>query len=462
MTTLQGKIIKFDWDYINSQDDTVEALICLTWAERQILLTMLDYIGWKTRWYSPTGATISQDAIDLWRDRISGELMFGNCWDCSDVIQCVIDDIDGGGDIFIKIGVIIGGGSGGIDTIFDPPGSFYENLADGIETCDKDYLFGFTLQLVQFINRVITDCFQQLEALTNFVEFFQALADGIPYLTQFTDMLALFQSNIYENYLASYDVDYENGLACELMCHAFLNNCELTWELLLEILHGRTSQDWQNLTPRDFFAALFGGSWGGDLYADVGFYLFAYVLAQSQEFFGIRLEHVQSLSTALLNDPNEDWAILCDCAWVIDILLDSEHEEAYWTVVYGDLQINRVASVGIPAISKRGLVINIIYPENDAPTDLVQVYYRYDGLGENPQGKLSLFNVSDVELDSKTFTPAILSGTTWSVYTWHFGIASDVHRVKIELYANTVDDEGYGAISTNEVILAGTGDNPFA
>lgn len=65
---------QIDWDFVSTRPDD---LTCYRLSKKQvaILLAFTEYIGWKTRWFSPTGAVISQDQIDAWQSAIETALM---------------------------------------------------------------------------------------------------------------------------------------------------------------------------------------------------------------------------------------------------------------------------------------------------------------------------------------------------------------------------------------------------
>lgn len=74
-----GKIIQLDYDFISSIPDR-SCLYCLTDAEVQVILGLLDYVGWRTRWYSESG-TIDQQFISDLQGDIGVRLMRGCCGD---------------------------------------------------------------------------------------------------------------------------------------------------------------------------------------------------------------------------------------------------------------------------------------------------------------------------------------------------------------------------------------------
>ncbi len=70
----KGEIWNYD-HYI--PDETKECLYCLTDKQAEILRGILVPIAWKTRWFSPTDATIDGDLIEQFRDGLIRRLMMG-------------------------------------------------------------------------------------------------------------------------------------------------------------------------------------------------------------------------------------------------------------------------------------------------------------------------------------------------------------------------------------------------
>lgn len=78
--TVQGKIIQLDYDFITSL--TGECSYCLTDAQVQMILAVLDYYSWSTRWFSDSGV-IDQSVINGLTADLGARLMCGCCPDNS-------------------------------------------------------------------------------------------------------------------------------------------------------------------------------------------------------------------------------------------------------------------------------------------------------------------------------------------------------------------------------------------
>lgn len=356
----RGKVIQFDWDYIGAKDDDENVSICLTWAERQILLTTLDYVGWLTRWYSPTGATIDQDQIDEWRDSIAGKLMFGVCpVDCDDVIACVIAALGGTGTLAEALDDWLNDqiqtDQDTIDNIQHPGAGDGQNplvTTVGLTDCDEDELYGFALQIVQLMNTMILDAFEILEVLTNGIEFLAGLSEVIPSMvTQTLDIINYFQEALVENYEANYSVALETQYACDLFCIALSpgHECTLNWWDIYTYFMTKFGAELADATLSDICGAIAAGEWEGSEICDACMAILANVLYHGGSWANYSLQFIQTYLPSLTNDPDSDWETNCtDCIWLFeaDFTVDNGGFEKTTDFLVGAGQGEYVASSG--------------------------------------------------------------------------------------------------------------------
>jgi hypothetical protein len=69
-----GKVLQVDYDYIRSLSEE-GCCYCLSEQHVAILLAFIDYVGWPTRWYSPTDAEFDTDWLQAIQAQIGGRLM---------------------------------------------------------------------------------------------------------------------------------------------------------------------------------------------------------------------------------------------------------------------------------------------------------------------------------------------------------------------------------------------------
>lgn len=461
---MKGKVLQWDYDFIKSKDNVDTIAVCFTYRERQILLSMLDYIGWSTRWFSPTDQTIDQDDIDAWRDSIGKKLMFGDCpVDCDEVWYCILPTGESIPDDLLSwlIGQL---GSNGdvINIINNPPASSTPPaiVDEPIYTnCDSDYLYGFILQLVKFINTAIENSYERFEAATNTLEAYQAISEEIPIMTEVTDFVAYLQDTIVEEYLAAYDTAYENEVSCDLFCLARRpgNECTLTWNELYEYFLARLGAGLANKDILDLLQFILGGGWNGTEFADASFAAFCGIMYYAGEWTGLTLPLIQKYWTSFTNDPNSDWETLCDeCAWQVDYTYpDSQIDD--WSIIYGvyDGTHHWIASEDDPGVHETAKVERTFSPAFDGLKEVwcdgckIQTSGNHDGYGVyfhvvHGGGTYDVQWVGDPDgANAKAIMPSTFNGVTY---------------ITIEVREDSVGDGGF--TRHMGISLLGAGDNP--
>jgi hypothetical protein len=182
-----------------------------------------------------------------------------------------------------------------------------------IDTCDKDELFAFCLQLVQLLNRLVLDLYEILELASNLAEAVVMVTREASGLTAVIEYIEWLQDTAIEAYEANYDVALENEYACELMCRALINDCQLTWNDVFLYFAEKCGQMsiWQNLSSMLTFAV--SGTWIGDQFCHLSLAACTYVLALGGDWTGVTLEDINRIWQSYLNDSNPDWGTLCEC-----------------------------------------------------------------------------------------------------------------------------------------------------
>jgi len=455
-----GKIIKWDYDFI-SGESTDETPVCLSDQERQILLSVLEYVGWSTRWYSDIGTAINQDVIDLWKDNLAYKLM-GECMvDCADVWACLgitgdipeslsdwlIDQVTNNGDV--------------IESVSNPSITVPSPVSTDVmfEGCDLDSVFGFVLQLVQWCNTAVTNGYEKLELITNQIEFAMVAAQEIPYVTEVASFVDYMQEQITEAYLAAYDETYENEVACALFCIAIdpeNTTCSLTWEQCYEYFLDRFGAGLANKNIIDLLNFIGGGGWAGTEFCDASIALFCGIMHFGGEWFGLTLQGIQKFWSSWFNDPNSDWETLCECGWThtFDFSVDQQGFVAvvggegdprakyipasYWTngtdssAYYDECRITRTTVPTIDAITK--------------------IRFTYDALTD---GSIK------GQFGSAAFgTIGVLNAGSMATTTVNFAVAKYVDNGVLRFDLDNASLVN-GNIKLRSVKLWGTGEDPF-
>lgn len=479
---MHGKIIKFDYDWIVSKTDTERYSVCLTWAERQILLTLVDYIGWSTRWISPTGQTIDTDKIQAWRETITGELMSMCPVDCDDVIACVIAEIGGTATTLedaLRDWLREHGSTNPelypADQDIPPVEGVTENL--NIEGCDNNAMFGFTKQLVAFIDDLIQAFFNDIELASNKLELFDAVFDSVPVLTNVLQLVDYYIDSIVENYVAAFDSELENQIACDWFCIMVApgSDCTFTWDDIITYLNQKLAYSLSDVNLEDWADFVVAGTWTGDEPVYIMFMTVAAVLSMGADWTGITLAYIQRAIAAFFNDPDPDWSTLCtQCYWTYTI--DFTTEQGDWAVSTDFLNINQgtyVASTGWRTTwqnngsggddSTRALCIAHPMSANSI-INTVSVHYtntnsgHWDGSG--------VFNHAFIRTPSLVFSEhspvSLPNGAQGLSYTGD-GVMEEQAEFVISLYSGRwySDSDPGGQCTLTSITVSGVGDNPF-
>lgn len=185
-------------------------------------------------------------------------------------------------------------------------------------SCDADDLFGACTQMVDLIDTLITDVFQVIEAASNGVEAASAALEFIPGLNLLGSVLEItnvLQETFAENYAAAYNATIRDELRCALFC-AVLPDCTFDFLKLVEVLSDLAGQSVLTLDLEDFIEFFVEGAFSGSEVVYGAFWFAAGILQYGGSFAGISAQKFLQLTASFLNDPDGDWATLCDeCTW---------------------------------------------------------------------------------------------------------------------------------------------------
>ncbi|MBT8449370.1 MAG: hypothetical protein KJO69_06750 [Gammaproteobacteria bacterium] len=185
-------------------------------------------------------------------------------------------------------------------------------------TCDFDILYGQIRQLVDYLHAVNVDILEIIEVASNLLDGFAEVIgdikgiDGSAIATG-VDWLAFIQDNIAENYDAQVTTTYLEVVACDLFCIA-KENCAVTPTILYDYFSDKLSN---SITIEGLFDATLGylitGAWTGSQIAD--FMFLSQLALRSQLGRVLDFSAYFDINTRMQiysNDPDGDWATLCD------------------------------------------------------------------------------------------------------------------------------------------------------
>lgn len=320
-------------------------------AFRGALYELTKWWNWSA--HSPDDYQMQYDSASLWLETLEATLNMP-CNICDLFAEC-LENMQPGDALYDALRDWLAGAMQNDETIRE----IIENGSTGtgahpgantglISECDNDLLFGFSLQLVQWMNRRIVDVFELLETATNFIEFLSAVTNLIPILSQALDYVEFLQDVGMDNYLAGYNQTLENQYACDIWCYAKNHGCKITWKELTEYFLNKLFIDLADNDVFDILSVLASGVWNGDEFVHVMMATFCAVIHFGGEWELWSLGDIQNVVESMWNDPNPDWAVLCDpCAstpWTVRYDFGVEDPKG-WTVDVGRWFSNRVASL---------------------------------------------------------------------------------------------------------------------
>lgn len=473
---VRGKVEYFNWDFINSKDDSTAMPVCLTWAERQILLTMVDYIGWQTRWIADTG-TISFDQIEQWRDSITYKLMGECAVNCNDVWTC-LGITTPPSSLEAWIIAQIGSNPDVIQVVQQPE---VADIVSPIVTeimiaeCDPDLLFGFLKQLIQFINRCVEDFYERWEAELNAIEWTAIVSEKVPSLVFIAEYVNFLQESVVEAYYANYDATLEEEYICDLFCKIIgTENCTMTWMDLYEYFMNRIGAGLAQKDLLDLLQFILAGSWSGSEFCDLSFASFCGVMHNLQAWAGIDLQAIKRLWASWSNDADSDWSTLCtSCGWTFIETFDDPIANPFGVFSLHDFGAGWVPTTAGAVGTADDLIdttheyVSLEHVRERCsfevtlatPVNITRVKVVYEAVTQgNPLSRIHLYNgVTEVDTDEW-----ILSDTEGTPTIRDFETDVTVDKIWIDLVCG-LDDEGGtpgGSLNCPSVTIQGTGTIP--
>ena len=184
------------------------------------------------------------------------------------------------------------------------------------ENCDPDAVYGMVTQMIDFMHLAITDFFHVLVASVNFTQKLAVMIGEIPIVGSITvediaEFVAFITEDCQENYDASYTEQFAQETKCEVFCMV-MDDCTLTMGDMMDMFWAHFQQDVRAMSFYDAMEFLANGTWGGTEWANVMFAFLTYCLNAGSEWMGLNPEFYNQMMKSFWNDPNGDWAVLCD------------------------------------------------------------------------------------------------------------------------------------------------------
>lgn len=194
-----------------------------------------------------------------------------------------------------------------------------------VNTVDYAALFGAITYLVDTMHNANLDLYQAFEAASNKRDLGEIVFEAIPVLEtlpldEVSEYISELETAIAENYEGQWTTVPITGLRdrirCGLFCLALANDNSLSWELIANYFWGEvgfTFGDYVD-TMQDFVTFFITGTWTGNEIVFISFANIASALSTAQKFGGMTFPGLTTIMQLGLNDPDEDYEILCtDC-----------------------------------------------------------------------------------------------------------------------------------------------------
>lgn len=321
----QEKRVVWDYDAISalSGDHQIYAL-----TEQQVsalLLVTAWQMGWATRWISA-----SESQVHEFANTITGQLLMP-----LDICQLVADCIRDSDNVQQAIQETASNGYGPKTIINNT--QYTSNVfisGDGdANGCGNDAKFGRVKALVSYIDTVMLDFFQVIDAATNIISQLDELISAVPlFETLPVDEAIGVIGSTGEFWRDSYDASVNTQLLedieCELWCR-YGDDCDVTVgnvrELILERYNFNSTQGALNVfSAFAVFARIAGtiAAGGVGTYIGADFVYLSWLLQLSAiegagTFFGV--DPIDYVSEASNGTPDTGWS-LCVCgSWVSEL-----------------------------------------------------------------------------------------------------------------------------------------------
>jgi len=322
-----NKAVKWSWSELQVRDNDRLRVVLLT--ERDILLysAVASAVYWQTRWQDVPAsfADVEQYATEALKRLLMPidicELV-ADCIRDSDKVQEALQGETGNGY--------------GPKTIINntqyTQNVFISGDGDG-NGCSNDAKFGRIIALVEFIDEVMLDFFQVLDAVTNVISQLDELISAVPVfetlpIDEAIGVIGSTGEFWKDSYDASVNTQLLERIECELWCE-YGTDCDITVgdvrQLILERYNLNSTQGALNVfSAFAVFARIAGtiaaggvGTYVGDDFVYLSWLLQLSAIEATGSFFGV--DPIDYVSTASNGTPNTGWS-LCVCdTWISEL-----------------------------------------------------------------------------------------------------------------------------------------------
>jgi len=256
---------------------------------------------------------------------------------CMDLCTLILDCINTDTDIQQAIANYSIGSNVPLDAPLDTGISGTDVLEGaGIVTCNNDNLFGATTGLVDLMNEIAEDLIEVLSNNSSVIGRVGDAIEGIPILGELPvdDILQLvenFVDDLEQLYQANYTVAVRDQYRCDLFCIA-QGDCEITFEQIYDYFEGEFGSTVPTTSVEDFILWFATNSPANALIVPAWHLFIAGIMRFGGMVLDIDSGRLITMVSALYNDPDADWNVLCNCGTTADFVFDFETGNQSWII----------------------------------------------------------------------------------------------------------------------------------
>ena len=340
-------------------------------------------------------------------------------------------------------------GGGGYSVPLDSPFDteiLGTNLISDNSSCDNDKLFGAMTGLVDLINDLATDFIQILQDNVNTAARVAELIEVIPGIGEVVpaDIVTLaenFCEDLQNAYDAAYTVALRDEMRCDLYCLA-QDECQVDFAEILAYYEGKLG--FINVSDfDDFFGQYITGAFIGNQLVYAWYYFVIGMFSFGSEVLNIDQDKFVKMISALFNDPDSDWSVICDsctpCQLPIDIDFEDQTAGDCGTIDEGTIQAT-------PAIGGYALVYTLsnatvdptinISIDDDGVRNITATWWQYwDSTLSSPRTITQQIRAYDVDNNQVGISASSVSrakGVWIEVTETIVGASADIKRLEVK------------------------------
>lgn len=344
----------------------------------------------------------------------------------------------------------------------------------GIVTCQNDNLFGAITGLVDLMNDLAEDFIEIMTANTNSVGRMGDVIEMIPVFETLPvdDLLQIvegYMEDLEQNYQASYTVALRDDYRCDLFCIS-KDACELDFEQIFDYFRSQLQSSFTMLDLEDLFEWLLQGFFTGTELVHAWHTLISGLMLFGSKVLNVDYKRIVTMVSAMYNDPDSDWSILCSCGWTWNS--DFANSSNIWLARnfgFGDLAfyntgVNWESVDGSTSASNDSRILAIETPEF-TPTEIGQITLNYDYTKGTFNSNTQAVILKAIKNDDTSVTLTInsdqMSSGTDKTEVLNVN-ESDIKRIQVYIRCSSTPNTGYsGSLNLNTLQITGANDNPF-